>query len=108
MRVDDTFSASTDLRSLQVERSPQTEVQGTRAPKTGDRTGDSAALSSVGVELSRALAGESPERTAQVEKAQKAYEAGDFSVPAGETADALITSALAETSIDKGLEAAAG
>jgi len=55
--------------------------------------------------VSRALAGESPESVARVERAQQAFEAGDSFGPPGETADALITSALAETSTDSRLEA---
>ena len=107
MRIDDTFSASTDLRSLQVERSPQAEVQGARPRRTEQAGGDSASLSAIGIELSRALAGESPESVARVERAQKAYEAGDSFGPSGEVADALIASALEETTLDSRLDALA-
>lgn len=105
MRIDDTFSASTDLRSLQVERSPQAEVQGTRPQRTEQAGGDSASLSAIGVEVSRALAGESQESVARVERAQKAYEAGDSFGSAEEVAGALIASALDETALDSRLDA---
>ena len=104
MRVDDAFTPSSDLRSLQVERSPQTDAQEARRSRGAeDRTGDSVSLSAIGVELSRALAGDSPERIAEVERAQQAYETGTLNEPAGEVADALIADALSGTETESRL-----
>ncbi len=104
MRVDDNFTSSTDLRSLQVERSPETQPERKNRSSGAERTGDSANLSALGVEISRALATDSPSEISRVERTQEAVAANNFSVPAGEVADSLIDSALTETLFDQRAE----
>lgn len=101
MRVDDSFSASSDLRSLQVERSPETQPE--RQARSGrlDRGGDAVDLSALSADISRALAGDSPQEIARVERTQEAVASGAFSVPAGEVADSLIDDALFGTSFER-------
>ena len=106
MRVDDNFNASSDLRSLQVERTAEAPQNRQSRPANLDRTGDSAGLSALGVEVSRALAGDSPQEIARVERTQEAVAAGNFQEPAGEIADALIDSALSDAAL--GRQARAG
>ena len=101
MRVDDNFTASSDLRSLQVERSPETQLERQNQQSKQERTGDSVSLSSVGTEISRALAGDSPQEISRVERAQEAVAAGSLNVSSEELADSLIDSALTETSFDR-------
>jgi hypothetical protein len=88
MKIDDTYAASSDLRSQQVERTQRTTIE-RRARARRDAGGDSVNLSNVGVYLARALSEASPGKIAELIQAQQAYEAGNFSEPTEEVADAL-------------------
>lgn len=101
MRVDDSFSASSDLRSLQIERTPETQTGPPSRSGRLDRTGDSASLSALGADISRALAEDSPQEITRVERAQEAVAAGGLNDSSSEIADALIDDALFGTSFER-------
>jgi flagellar biosynthesis anti-sigma factor FlgM len=92
--IDDSFAASSGLRSTQVGRpqEPQQNVQARQRP--ADARDDSANLSSLGTELARALANEPPDVVNRVEQLQQAVAGGNFSVPAEEVASSVINDTL--------------
>ena len=95
IRIDDSFAASSDLRSGQVGRPQQEIQQGTQArQQSTESPGDSASLSSLGTELARALANEPPDVVNRIDQLQQAVASGNFSAPAEEVASAVIDDAL--------------
>ena len=98
MRIDDNFTASSDLRGLQhVDRTPEAQLDETRRTgRGGSRDGDTASISSLGAELSRAWAKDAPEEIQRVAAAQRAYESGQMTASAEETAESLISAALTD------------
>ena len=108
MRVDDTFAASSDIRSGHVGRTQevqQDQRQRVRAPAPGE---DSVSVSSLASQLSEGLTTDSPAEVARVEETRQAVQAGNFNVPAEQLADSLIDSALSGQAEDQRLGSAAG
>jgi hypothetical protein len=104
LRIDDSFSASSDLRSLQVERTQDTPLeQGRQRAEQGRQ--DSVALSGLGAELARGISEESPEEITRVDQARQAVAANNFSAPAEETADRILDAAVADAQVDSALQA---
>ena len=106
MRIDDNFAASSDLRSLEVERAQPTaplERQGGRG--RSDAFGDSVSLSALTADIARALEEESPEEVARVDKAQQAFLNGTLEESPEATAEALIGAAVEDTAIEQALTA---
>ena len=94
MRIDDHFSPSSDVQSRQVERPQQQEREQKVAEKSVRSGTDSASLSSLGVQLARALATEPPDSVDKIERLREAVTNGTFSVPAEEVAQSLVDDAL--------------
>ena len=94
MRIDDHFSPSSDVQSRQIERPQQQEREQQVAEKSVQSGTDSASLSSLGVQLARALATEPPELANKIERLREAVTNGTFSVPAEEVAQSLVDDAL--------------
>ena len=94
MRIDDHFSPSSDVQSRQVERPQQLEREQQVAEKGVQSGKDSASLSSLAVQLARALGTEPPELTNKIERLQEAVANGTFSVAADEVAQSLVDDAL--------------
>ena len=94
--IDDSFAASSDLRSTQVGRpqEPQQNKNVQARQRSAETQGDSANLSSLGTELARALANEPPDAVNRIDQLQEAVAAGNFSVPAEEVASSVIDDAL--------------
>lgn len=106
MRIDDNFAASSDLRSLEVDRSqatqsPERQGGGGRA----DAAGDQVALSGLTADIARALNEETPEEVARVDETQQALLNGTLEEAPEATAEALIGAALEDTQIDRQLTA---
>ncbi len=99
MRVDDNFSPSgvspsSDLRSRPVTPTPETRAPGQPGePKTAGAT-DSASLSALSVELSRAIQQEPPETVARIGRLQEVVSNGTYAVPASEVSAKIVASAL--------------
>lgn len=106
MRVDDSFSASSDLRSLQIERTQETSLEQGRRSGAPERE-DSVSLSSLSTELARGISEESPAEISRVDRAQQAVAANNFSVPAEETADRILDAAVSDAVVDSELSAQA-
>jgi len=81
MKIDDGFSPSSDVRSPLVSRTPET-------PGT-----DSASLSALSVELSRAIDQEPPEVVARIQKLQEAISNGTYLVPSSAVASRIVGAA---------------
>ena len=98
MRLDDNFTASSDLRGLQhVDRTPEAQLDQTRrSGRGGGRDGDTASISSLGAELSRAWAEDAPAEIERLAATQRAYESGQLAASGEETAEGLITAALTD------------
>jgi len=106
LRIDDSFSASSDLRSLQIERTQETSPEQSRRQGAPGRE-DSVSLSGLASELARAISEESPEEISRVDRAQQAVAANNFSVPAEETADRILDAAVSDAQVDSELSALA-
>lgn len=94
MKIDDGFSPSSDVRSPLVSRTPETPVdnRGTnRRPETPGT--DSASLSALSVELSRALEQEPAEVVARIQKLQEAISNGTYLVPSSAVASKIVGAA---------------
>ncbi len=100
MRVEDTFAASTDIRSGQINRANDPRLQPQQRVKRDGPGSDAVELSSIGSEVARQLASESPQEITRVEETRQAVLAGNFNVPAAELADSIIDGALSETALD--------
>ncbi len=97
MTIDDNLGPSTDVRSSGVGRAQDVEQQQSTREKAALSREDSASLSALGTELARAIATDSPDEISRVSQLEEAVKSGNFSVPSGEVAEALIASALEET-----------
>ena len=104
MRIDDSFSQSNDLRGLgQVDRAQDTQVQ-QKARQQGSRTTeDSVNLSALGSQVVQAISSDSPEEIAAVNAAQEIFQAGNFSAPASEVAESVISEALVDAQVEQQL-----
>ncbi len=104
MRIDDGFSQSNDLRGLgQVDRTQDTQVEH-KGRQQGSRTAeDSVSLSALGSQLAQAISTASPEEIAAVNAAQEVFQAGNFSAPASEVAESLISESLIDTQVEQQL-----
>jgi flagellar biosynthesis anti-sigma factor FlgM len=95
MKIDDNFSPSSDLRSQLVHRTPDTRTDQPGGPRRPDSTAsDSASLSSLGVELSRAIQQEPPELVARIQRLQEAIANGTYSVPSSAVASKIVGASL--------------
>jgi flagellar biosynthesis anti-sigma factor FlgM len=95
----DNLAPSSDVRSSQDVRPEQAEqAQQTRAERRerGAESGqsDSVSLSSLGTELARSLATESPEEVRRVDELQQAVSNGTLTASNQETATRLVDEAL--------------
>ena len=95
MKIDDGFSPSSDLRSQLVGRTPETRVDGRpqQARKT-DNASDSASLSALSVEISRAIEKESPEVVTKIARLQEAVTNGTYSVPSSQISSRIVSSLI--------------
>lgn len=103
MRIDDTSTASADLRSLQIDRTSETGVEQPQKSRGARDTGDSANVSPLGLEISRAIGEDGPAELRRVAEAQGAHEAGLSKEDASSIAESLIGSALDETALEASL-----
>jgi len=95
MKIDDSFSPSGDLRSQLVNRTPETPADNRPVERRSETShSDSASLSALGVELSRAIEQESPETVARIERLQEAINNGTYSVPSSAVASKIVDSSL--------------
>jgi anti-sigma28 factor (negative regulator of flagellin synthesis) len=98
MKIDDIFSPShvapsRDLHSHGVGRADEAGHAGRAAAKT-DHATDSASLSALGVELSRAIHHDSPEQVAKIGRLQQAVSNGTYDVPSPKVSAKIVASAL--------------
>ncbi len=100
MKIDDNLTASTYLRPAQTEavRNEPSGPGGGKSEPGGAE--DSVALSSLSSEIARVLTQDSPEEITKVSEAREAVASGSIQAEASELADALIDSALTETSFE--------
>jgi anti-sigma28 factor (negative regulator of flagellin synthesis) len=85
--------SSQDVRSGQVEQTQQTQVERHERARESGQT-DSVSLSSLGTELARSLATESPQEVRRVEELQQAVNSGTLNGASQDTAVRLIDEAL--------------
>lgn len=101
MRIEDSANLSTDARSVQLDRTQETQQDGQRARARGGRQqNDSVSVSSLGSQLARAIEQPGAEEVTRVEQAQRAEQSGGLDVSDEQLADSLIQGALADTSLD--------
>lgn len=101
MRIEDSANVSTDLRSVQLDRTQETQSENQRARgRQPQQQDDSVAVSSLGTQLARALERPGAEEVSRVQEAQRAERAGGLDVSDEQVADSLIRGALADTSLD--------
>ena len=100
MRVEDTFSASTDIRSGQVNRTQDPQLEPQQRVKRGGGGSDAVDVSALGSEIAKQLAVDDPQEITRVEETRQAVLAGNFNVPVLELADSIIDGALSETLLD--------
>ena len=95
MKIDDSFSPSGDVRSQLVHRAPETGVDNRGAQRRPDEpAADSASLSALSVELSRAIAQEPPELVARIQKLQESMANGTYAVPSSAVAAKIVGASL--------------
>ncbi len=96
----DNFAPSSDVRSSQDVRSGQVEqaqqVRSERQERSRESStgGDSVSLSSLGTELARSLATESPQEARRVDELQQAVNNGTFTASSEETATRVVEDAI--------------
>ena len=100
MKIDDSFSPSSDLRSTQVGRTPEVQQQQEARQKQTESRDDSVNLSPLGAELARAIANDPPDVVNRIEQIEQAVNNGTFTVSSEEVAQALVESALQETQLE--------
>ena len=100
MKIDDSFAASSDLRSTQVGRTPEVQQQQEARQKQTESRDDSVNLSPLGAELARAIANDPPDVVNQIEQLEQAVNNGTFTASAEEVAQALVESALQDTQLE--------
>ncbi|MEZ5363020.1 MAG: hypothetical protein R2748_11945 [Bryobacterales bacterium] len=101
MRIEDSASVSADLRSVQLDRTQETQSDGARGrDRARQGQGDSVNVSSLGSQIARALEQPSTDEVSRVEQAQRAEASGDSKVSDEQLADALIQGAVRDTSLD--------
>ncbi len=97
MKIDDSFSPSSDLRSQLVNRTQEIQVENREAERRSETPkSDAASLSSLSVELSRAVEQDSPEVVARIQRLQESIANGTYSVPSSAVAAQIVSSALGE------------
>ena len=95
MKIDDAFLPSGDLRPQHVSRTPETRIDGRTAERRPESPGtDSASLSSLGVELSRAIEQEAPDVVSRISRLQEAVSNGTYTVPSSQVAGRIVASSL--------------
>jgi flagellar biosynthesis anti-sigma factor FlgM len=93
MKIDDNFSPSGDLRSQIVNRTTETHMEGPGIAQRPDSPAeDSASLSNLSVELSRAVEQDPPEVVARIQRLQEAVANGTYAVPSQAVAAKIIDS----------------
>jgi anti-sigma28 factor (negative regulator of flagellin synthesis) len=101
MRIDDSASVQSDPRSVQLDRTHETQQEGARGRgRSGQPQGDSVNVSSLGSQVARALNEPNAEEVTRVEQAQRAEQTGGLDVSDEQLADALINGAVRDTSLD--------
>ncbi len=100
MKIDDSFSASSDLRSTQVGRTPEVQQQQEARQKQTESRDDSVNLSPLGAELARAIANDPPDVVNRIEQIEQAVNSGTFTVSSEEVAQSLVESALQDTQFE--------
>jgi len=97
MRIDDNFAASSDLvRSTQLDRTQQVENERAGQRRDGFAPTDTASLSSLSTQVTRALSAESPEQVQTLERLQESVNNGTLNVPSDQVARAVVAASLAE------------
>jgi anti-sigma28 factor (negative regulator of flagellin synthesis) len=101
MRIEDSGRVAADLRSVQLDRTQETqaeEARGRERSRESDR--DTVSLSSLGSQVARSLSEPSSEEISRVQQAQRAEQTGGLDVSDEQLADALINGAIRDTSLD--------
>ena len=100
MKIDDSFAASSDLRSTQVGRTPEVQQQQEARQKQTESRDDSVNLSPLGAELARSITNDPPDVVHQIEQLEQAVNNGTFTASTEEVAQALVESALQDTQLE--------
>jgi len=95
----DNFTPSTDLQSTHVDKAQQAENGRSQRTSRSTNGKDTVSISPLTQQIAQVLQQDSPEEIERVAEAQKIYQSGGFSAPTAEVADALIQSALDETTL---------
>ena len=93
MKIEDHSSTPADLRSTSVGR-PEESRTGGRVVDHRQGSGDTASLSALSTELSRALQKEPPELVAKISRLQEAVASGTYSVPAEKVSSRIVSAAI--------------
>ena len=95
MKIDDGFSPSSDVRSPVINRTPETPVDNRGTSRRPETPGtDSASLSALSVELSRAIEEEPPEVVARIQRLQEAIANGTYLVPSSAVAAKILVAGI--------------
>jgi len=95
MKIEDSFSPSSDLRSQHVSRTPETQVDGRGAGRRSETAkSDTANISALSAELARAIEQEPPETVARIERLQEAIGNGTYDVSSKAVASKIVAVAL--------------
>ena len=99
MKIDDNLSPSgtspaSDLRSQGVAGASEARAPGRAEPGKTNGATDSASLSALGLELSRALENEPPERVEKIGRLQEAVTSGTYTVPSSAVSASIVASLL--------------
>lgn len=94
MRIDDSFSASSDLITPGVDRVDQVQQETSRRQRRQEPT-DTASLSALAAELAKQIQTDPPDVVARIEELREAVKAGTYEEPAIEVAQAIVDEALA-------------
>jgi len=100
MKIDDNFAASSDLRSTQVGQTEQIERDQQARERPAEARSDSVSLSSLGSELARSIANESPAEISRIDRLQEAVNSGTLSAPPEQVAGRVIDDALGGTALE--------
>lgn len=96
MKIDDQFSTSSDVRAPSIGRTQETRPEERTNRRNETAGSDSAGISSLSVELSRALNREEPQQAARIERLQEAVANGSYSVSSQDVASRIVGAAVKE------------
>lgn len=99
MRIEDSSSLSGEAPPLELRLhaiGPRPDIPAPSRPKDGhmEEATDTASLSALSTELSRAVNGEPPEAVARIARLQEAVANGTYTVPSAEVSARIVTSQL--------------